>query len=159
MIVCNISSNWISNGKYNIITSAEGIISCTRYINDNYRISFCRNRYRTCIISTSGRVRVSSYERFVVYGCINGVGYTRSENKTKGYRVECWSIGVCFKSSINFEGVRIRGYTTGNSKYWCITSTYCNTGLSCPIYKKISNRRSINTYSYRNSGITTSFTI
>ena len=159
MIVCNIGSYRISNGKYNIITTAEGFISCTRYINDNYRISFCRNRYRTCIVSTSRRIRISSYKRFVVYGCINGIGYTRSENISQCNRVECWSICMCFKSSINFEGVRIRGYTTGDSKYRCITSTYCKAGLSCTIYKKISNRRSVNTYSYRNSGITTSFTI
>ena len=44
--------------------------------------------YRTSIISTSGRIRVTSYKRFVVYGSINGIGYTRSENKSKCNRVE-----------------------------------------------------------------------
>ena len=38
MIVGNISSWGISNGKYYIITAAEGFISCTCNINGNCRI-------------------------------------------------------------------------------------------------------------------------
>ena len=133
-MIVGYSNIWTGNFECYIITAAEGFISCTCYSNDNCRSSFSYYRNRACVVSTSGRIRITSYKRFVIYDSINGVGYTRSKNKTKGYRVECWIICMCFKSSINFEGVRIRGYTTGNGKYWRITNTKCYTCCITAVY-------------------------